>query len=291
VVTYLGIAPLEYYRCRRERRQIGGVSAMAGEAFIRFALNVNGRLATMALGMGPYLRDVAAATAPRTGIGGYYGVDTKLFKPLTAGQRYVVRARHQLPENKFIVFFSSRMSHEKDPETVLQAVAKARAQGLDAVLLNLGGGYRDFLRLADRLALRDAKAWIIGRPAVHPMHDLCDYFQTADVVVQSSLAEGAAFSTLEALAAGTPVIATNIGGMAVQLKGYAQLTPRRDADAMAKAILWVAAHPVEARDQAIEGRSYVETNWRREKAFGDLRQVLEEAASTVARNGVHAESV
>src|SRR5215210_7396859 len=70
VVTYLGVAPVEYYRCRRERSQIGSVGAMAGEAFIRFAMSVNGRLATRALGMGPYLRDVAAATSSRTGIGG-----------------------------------------------------------------------------------------------------------------------------------------------------------------------------------------------------------------------------
>jgi len=49
VVTYLGVAPVEYYRCRRERRQIGVVKAAAGEAFIRFAMNVSGRLATTAV--------------------------------------------------------------------------------------------------------------------------------------------------------------------------------------------------------------------------------------------------
>jgi glycosyltransferase involved in cell wall biosynthesis len=73
------------------------------------------------------------------------------------------------------------------------------------------------------------------------------------------------------------VIATDIGGMAVQLKGYAQLTPRRDADAMAKAIWWVARNGREAREQAMRGREYVQANWRREKAFGDLKHILEQA--------------
>jgi glycosyltransferase involved in cell wall biosynthesis len=150
---------------------------------------------------------------------------------------------------------------------------------LNAVLLNLGGGYNDFLKLAEKLALPDAGDWILGRPAVHPMQDLCEYFQAADLVIQSSLAEGAAFSTLEALAAGTPVVATNIGGMAIQLKGYAQLTPRRDPDAMANAIVWAAEHRGEARAQALEGRKYVHANWRREKAFGDLKTILEQAAN------------
>jgi glycosyltransferase involved in cell wall biosynthesis len=277
VVTLLGVPPVEYYRCRRERGQIGAIEAMAGEAFIRFAMTVSGRLGTTALGMGPYLRDVAAATSSHAAIGGYYGVDTKAFKPVTSEERQALRRRHDLPADRFLIFFSSRISHEKDPETVLHATAKARARGLDAVVLNLGGGYRDFLELADRLGIPDAADWIIGRPAVHPMKDLCEYFQAADLVIQSSLAEGAAFSTLEALAAGTPLIATDIGGMAVQLKGYAQLTPRRDADAMATAILWVAHHPDEARRQALKGREYVQADWRREKAFGDLKGVLEQA--------------
>jgi glycosyltransferase involved in cell wall biosynthesis len=287
VVTYLGVAPVEYYRCRRERRQIGAVKAAAGEAFIRFAMNVSGRLATTAVGMGPYLRDVAAATSSRAAVGCYYGVDTRLFKPITRDERQALRRRHQLPEDQFIIFFSSRISHEKDPETVLQAAAKVRAGGLDAVLMNLGGGYKDFVKLADRLGLPDAEQWIIGRPAVHPMQDLCDYFQAADVVIQSSLAEGAAFSTLEALAAGTPVIATDIGGMAVQLRGYAQLTPRRDVEAMAKAISWVAQHPAEARDQALKGCEYVSANWRREKAFGDLKDILAHASNGRAGRADH----
>jgi glycosyltransferase involved in cell wall biosynthesis len=277
VVTYLGIAPVEYYRCRRERGRIGWLEAVAGEAFIRFAMQVSGRLATTALGMGPYLRDVAGRISRRAAICGYYGVDTAAFKPITAQERRALRERHDLPVDRFIIFFSSRISHEKDPETVLKAVARVRADGIDAVVLNLGGGYRDFLSLARELGYKDAEEWIIGRPAVHPMKNLSEYFQLADVVVQSSLAEGAAFSTLEGLAAGTPVIATDIGGMAVQLKGYAQLTPRRDADAMAAALHWVADKPAEARAQALEGRRYVEAEWRREKVFLDLKQVLHRA--------------
>jgi glycosyltransferase involved in cell wall biosynthesis len=280
VVTYLGVSPVEYYRCRRERGQIGALKAIAGEAFIRCAMSLSGRLATTALGMGPYLTDIAGANSAHSAMGGYYGVDTARFTPASNEQRRTLRKRHQLPEDRFVILFSSRISHEKDPETVLRAAAKARAQGLDAVLLNLGGGYKDFLILAADLGLTDATEWIIGRPAVHPMRELCEYFQAADVVIQSSLAEGAAFSTLEALAAGTPVIATDIGGMAVQLNGYAQLTPRRDVDAMVKAIWWVARSPADARDQALKGREYVHENWRREKAFGDLKQVLEQAAAS-----------
>jgi glycosyltransferase involved in cell wall biosynthesis len=148
--------------------------------------------------------------------------------------------------------------------------------------MNLGGGYRDFLDLAAAQGLTDGADWIIGRPAVHPMRNLHEYFQASDVLIQSSLAEGAAFSTLEGLAAGIPVIATDIGGMAVQLKGHAQLTPRRDAAAMAAAIMRVARNPVAARAQALRGREYVCREWRREKAFADLQQTLQQAIESAS---------
>jgi glycosyltransferase involved in cell wall biosynthesis len=278
VVTYLGVAPVEYFRCRRERRQIGWIKAKAGEAFIRFAMAVSGRFGTTALGMGPYLRDVAGRTSSNPGIGGYYGVDVNLFRPVPLEQRRALRRRHDLPDDRFLIFFSSRISHEKDPETVLRAAALVRKKGVDALVMNLGGGFKDFLSRAKEIGITDAEEWMIGRPAVHPMKDLCEYFQAADVVIQSSLAEGAAFSTLEALACETPVIATDLGGMAVQLEGVAQLTRRQDPAAMAEAILRVAHHRDEAVAQAKKGREYVVAHWRREKAFGDLQTVLQRAA-------------
>ena len=278
VVTYMGIAPLEYFLCRRERGLIGPLTAVAGATVIRALMAVNGRLARRCLAMGPYLRDVALRYCPRSGIGIYYGVDTSFFRPADAAERGELRRRHDLPEGRFLIFLSSRISHEKDPETVLRATSLARGRGLDAVLLNLGGGWRDFLRLARAIGLRDADDWVIGRPPAHPMTEVADYFRAADAAALASLSEGAAFSTLESLACGTPVVATAVGGMAVQLPGYARLVARRDAEAMADELLWVAAHPEEARAQALGGRAYVVREWGREKAFGDLLAVLEEVA-------------
>jgi glycosyltransferase involved in cell wall biosynthesis len=290
VVTYLNIPPVEYWRCRRERNEITWIKTVAGEAFIRFCMNVSGRLATTSLGTGEFLKDLAGEYSRHPAVGYYCGVDLNLFKPADAPQRDALRARHDLPRDKFLIFFASRISHEKDPETVLRATAAARANGVDAVLLNLGGGFDRFLRLAGEMGI-DARDWVVGRPAVHPMHDLCEYFQAADLVIQSSLAEGCGFSPLEALACGTPVVATSVGGMAAHLKGFAQLTPRRDADAMARAIVWVAGHPVEAREQALKGQRYVEAHWRREKAFSDLKNVLEHALNGAAGERTYARSV
>ena len=274
VVTYMGISPIEYFRCRRERGQIGPLAAWAGETVIRTLMRVSGALAARALVMGPYLQTVAAPFSARVAHGRYYGVDTSLFRPADAAERLRLREALGLPAARFLVLLSSRISHEKDPESVLRAVAIVRGRGVDAVVLNLGGGHREFLALAESLGIADAADWVLARPAVHPMHGLADFYRAADVLAQGSLEEGLGLSPLEALACDTPVVATAVGGLAAHLGPYAALTPRRDAEAMAEALLAVAGDPVRARADAGRGREYVRRYWTREAAFRELRDVL-----------------
>jgi glycosyltransferase involved in cell wall biosynthesis len=278
VVTTMAISPVEYFRCRRERGQIGAFASWAGESVIRMLMAINGALATRCLALGPHLCEVSSRVCARTEMGYYYGVDTEHFRPADDEVRARLRRRVGLPADAFLVVLASRVSHEKDPETVLRAVALARAGGLNAVLLNLGGGYEDFLALARSIGISERADWVLGRPAAHPMRDLADYFRSADLLVQGSLAEGLGRSPLEALACETPVVATDVGGMAAHLGPFARLTPRRDAHAMAQAILDVASDPSSAREQARRGREYVRANWSRERAFLELHRSLALAA-------------
>ncbi len=279
VVAYLGVAPVEYFRCRRERRQIGPVTAAIGEGVIRTLMTINGRLASHWVAMGPYLRELGARYCRESSVGSYYGVDTQVFRPVSAAEQRALRERLSLPAARFLVFLSSRISHEKDPETAIEATRLAREQGLDAVLINLSGGYRDFLALAASVGIPRDADWILARPAVDPRTEVAHYFQAANACVLASLAEGAAFSTLEALACGTPTVATAVGGMAVQLDGYARLVPRRDPQALANALLWIGSHPEEARSQALRGRDYVIREWERGRAFNELAALLRRVAA------------
>ena len=217
VVTTMALPPVEYFRCRRERGRIGVLGAWAGEAVIRTLMTVNGRLASRCLALGPYLQDIARRYCAATEPGYYYGVDVATFHPADTQERTAIRRRLNLPVNAFLIILASRISHEKDPETVLQAVAAARARGLNAVLLNLSGGYEEFLALARSLGLADSADWVLARAAVHPMTELADYMRAADALVQGSLEEGLGLSPLEALACEVPVVATNVGGMAAHL--------------------------------------------------------------------------
>lgn len=274
VVTYMNIPPVEYFRCRRERKQCSWIRAQVGEAVIRFLIWTSAKLASRCVAVGPYMADIASRQCSRVTMGFAYGVDTKFYSPVPESSRAQLRARLNLPADKFLILSGSRVSHEKDPETVLEAAALARSRGLDAIVLNLGGGYQEFLQVAQDLSLPDAQAWVLGRPAAHPMTELADYYRASDVVAQSSLDEGAGMTTLEALACGVPVVCTAVGGMARLMPGYARLTPRRDPQAMAEQFLWISTHREEAGAQALRGREYVCREWSRERAFTSLAAVL-----------------
>jgi len=290
VVTTVSMPALEYFRCRRERKQIGAVTAWVGGAVIRLLHAINGRLTTRSLALGPYLLEQVQRICARTEAGYYYGVDTTVFRPVDPDERAAVRRRLELPADKFLIVLGSRISHEKDPETVIEAVSLARERGLEAVLLNLGGGYQRFLDLATAIGVHDATRWVYARPAVHPMHELADYFRAADVVVQGALEEGFGLSPLEALACETPVVATSVGGMAAHLGEFATLTPRRDPEAMARALLVIAAVPHAAQRQARRGREYVCSEWSREKAFRELQRSLIEVVGVGSQRAIKGEA-
>jgi glycosyltransferase involved in cell wall biosynthesis len=283
VFTYMGISPLEYFRCRRERRQIGPIRAWLGETVIRCFMTFNGKCATKSLVMGEYLKQVASHYSKRVEIGLYYGVDTALYCPVSPEERAELRRKHALPADKFVVFLSSRISHEKDPESVLRATALSRKRGLDAVVINLGGGFKDFLKLAAELELDNPSAWVLGRSAAHPMKDLPEYYQASDCVVQASLAEGLGISPLEALACGVPAVCTAVGGLAGHLNGFARMVPKQAVEQISEQFLWIASHPEEARAQALAGREYVAANWSRKKAFEDLAALFREAVGEHAK--------
>ena len=282
VVCYLGTSPVEYFHCRRVRGQVGPLRAWASETFLAVAMRVTGALSSAVVTTGPYLKNMAARLTSRVFEGYYCGIDTGLFTPLSPERRARLRDQLQFPAGKFVILFPSRISHEKDPETVLKATALARERGLDAVVMNLGGGFEDFLACARGLGLKGCDEWVLGRPAVHPMKNLCEYMQAADVVVQASLAEGGGMSPLEALACGTPVVATRVGGMALTLPGIAQLTPPGDAEAMARAFQWVTDNVHAARQQALLGRNYVDANWSRGRAFATIAFALKESSGRPA---------
>ena len=131
---------------------------------------------------------------------------------------------------------------------------------------------------------------VIATDAVDPRGELPLDYAAADVCVQASRAEGLGFSVLEALACGTPVVASAVGGLvetvADGITGWT--VPPGDAAALAAALRDALDHPDEARRRAAAGREMVRRRFETGAAFDALAAVLA-AGSEMTSSSVNRE--
>jgi len=173
-----------------------------------------------------------------------FGVDTDRFRPHVPDA--AIRARLGLGGRR--VLFSPRaLTPIYQHETVLRGVA---AMPSDVVLLSgarhADPAYARSLRaLADELGIGD-------RFVVMPEFaeaDVPDLFALADVVVSVPASDGIPVTVLEAMASGTPVIASDLPGPRACLAGHEDLlVPVADPMALAAALMRVLAMGLPERE-------------------------------------------
>lgn len=134
------------------------------------------------------------------------GVDVERFAPLGEAERARVRASLGVAPDEFLAVTARRLV----PRMGLEVLLEAWPAGLDRRLVIVGDG-------PSRPALTAAAANLLGVDLTGRVDDetLVRWYQAADlVVVPSTSLEGFGLVVLEALACGTPVLASAVGGMA-----------------------------------------------------------------------------
>ena len=265
----------EYYEARRR----------AGGEFSRLTLHgihllgrLNGLIGGGFIVLSEHLRDIARRYGARLPIHivPVYGVDVSRFSDRP--DRRTVRTERGLPAHGHIIFSSSRVAPEKDTVTLLESFTQLVREGRDVYLLNRSGGYQELLRHGNRLGIRDR---LIATDAVDPRAELPLDYVAADVCVQASRAEGLGFSVLEALACGTPVIASAVGGLRETVRdgvtGWS--VPPSDAPALAAALRDALDHPDEARRRAAAGAALVRQRFESTRVFDRLVEILSQSAT------------
>lgn len=146
------------------------------------------------------------------------GVDTKLFYPR---DRAKVRELLGLPDlDTPILLFVGRIERLKGIDTLLESVAVVSryCSGRDLKVLIVGGGgqtedenaeLRRVVELHRDLNLEDQVEFVGSKP----QEMLPLYYSAADVTIMPSHYESFGLVAVEAMASGTPVIASNVGGL------------------------------------------------------------------------------
>lgn len=144
-----------------------------------------------------------------------------------------------------VVGIVARLQPEKGVENFVKAAARVAGSVPEASFIVVGDGpLRDELpALAERLGVRGRIHFLGTRSDVGALMGLMD------VIAAPSLSEGAPLVTLEAMAAGVPVVASNVGGIPDQIRHRQEglLVPPGDAGSLADAILDLLRDPALAR--------------------------------------------
>ncbi len=135
----------------------------------------------------------------------------------------------------FTLISVGRLVRAKNFETLLRAVAVARAAVPDLALWILGRGDEGpaLARLSAQLDLASVVQFCGERG------DVGNWLRAANVFVLSSTSEGLPISLLEAMAAGLPAIVTEVGGLPelIALSGAGKTVPARSVHDLARAIV------------------------------------------------------
>jgi len=165
------------------------------------------------------------------------GVDLTIFRP---EDRIKTRASLALPQEAKILLFTAngiRANPWKDFQTLRDAIGRLaeRTEAKGFLFLALGEA---------GLAERMGQVEIRFVPYQQSPEVVARYYQAADVYIHAAKAETFPNTILEALACGTPVVATAVGGIPEQIDdGVAGfLVPSRDARALASRVEYLLAN-------------------------------------------------
>jgi len=161
-----------------------------------------------------------------------------------------------LPADGFLIGWVGRFTHEKGPDVLVAALAMLVDLPVTTVMLGAGPELGTVRAEAVRLGVADRTVF----PGV--VADAGQFLAAFDLFVLSSRTEGTPIALFEAIAAGTPVVASRVGGVPdVVSEREAMLVPCADAQALAEAVRAVVAAPSQARMRALAAQQRLATDF------------------------------
>lgn len=220
------------------------------------------------------------------------GVNLELFRPLG---REEARAYVDIPADRFLLTFVGRLETRKGVDTLLKAMGMLLTGGPDLPLhaVIVGGPpkdagaempeqearqHRQFQEIIDQYGMADRVTFTGGLP----QNVLYNYYSASDVTVVPSYYEPFGMTAVEALACGSSVIASRVGGLKTTVKeGHVglQFEPRNAQD-LADKIAYLVQNPQVNTRLRGNARPYAESNygWRAvaRRVAATYREVLGE---------------
>jgi len=174
-----------------------------------------------------------------------------------------------IPQEAPIILTVGRLHPVKDIETFLKAAKKTleRCENVWFVVVGEGPLRKDLENLAKRLGIYKNVVFAGFR------QDVERFMAAADIYVMTSIYEPFGLVVAEAMAAGKPVIVTNVGGMPEIVGDAGLIVATRDVDALAEAMLKLLKDEELRRKLGEKARERIEESFSAESVGERLVQI------------------
>jgi len=138
------------------------------------------------------------------------GIDQKEFCP---GDKVIARDNIGLSQKEIIIMFAAnniKKNRFKDFDTMEKAMSEVAERSSKTITFVCVGQKSDTKKISDN-------AKIIFTGYIDNINKMVNYYRAADVYIHAAKAEASGKTITEALSCGTPVVATNIGGIPEQV--------------------------------------------------------------------------
>jgi len=188
------------------------------------------------------------------------GIEGKIRDPISAYESDTLRNSLGIKKDIPIILTIGRLSPAKGHSFLLEAASIVNNGKMRAKFLFLGDGplKKNLEQKALELGVDDFVSFLGFRD------DVESYLQIADLVVFPSVREGFSVALLEAMAAGKPIIVTDVGGNkeAIESDMSGVLVPAGDSKTLGEAILQLLTNSEKSQSLAIGARKRFESEFR-----------------------------
>ena len=204
------------------------------------------------------------------------GINLELCEMIMCDDEYLSSVPHDFrSSSRIIVGYCAKMVPHKGHKYLMKAISEVAKKFSDIrLVITSNGPLREKLKILSENFGIEKKVHFTGRIEYRYLYQL---LKRIDIYAFPSLAELFPFAILEAMAAGKPIVATNVGGVPEAVidgvNGY--MVPPRDPTSLAKAILRLINDPDKAREMGLKGRRLVEQRFSMDVITRKLNDVYE----------------
>ncbi len=173
-----------------------------------------------------------------------------------------------------LILTDAALHHRKGLDVLIEAMRTVLVAAPNALSLIIGNG-PDAQELRDLVAARGVgqSARFLGWP-----DNLVDLLATCDMLVQPSRREAFGIGVIQAMAAGKPVVATQVGGHVdtIEQDITGILVPAEDPHALANAILALASDPARRASMGAAGSARADAHFTAERMATDTAALYDD---------------